>query len=75
MKKKQQNNLYDSTEYRVRTSRKKKQNKQTNKTTKEQRKKRKDLGQALEKYYQETPVIGAVQGQAEPQYLACCMWN
>lgn len=77
MKKKQQNNLYDSTEYRVRTSRKTKQheNKQTKKTTKEQRKKRKDLGQALEKYYQETLVIGAVQGQGEPQYLACCMWN
>ena len=74
MKKKQWNNLYDSTEYRVRTSRKTKQNKQT-KTTKEQRKKRKNLGQTLEKYYQETPVIGAVQGQAEPQYLACCMWN
>lgn len=74
MKKKQQNNLYDSTEQRVRTSRKTKQNKHT-KTTKEQRKKRKNLGQALEKYYQETPVIGAVQGQDEPQYLACCMWN
>ena len=74
MKKKQQNNLYDSTEYRVRTSRKTKQNKQT-KTTKQYRKKRKDLGQALEKYYQGSLVIGAVQGQAELQHLACCMWS
>lgn len=45
--------------------------KKTNKQ--KQQKKRKDLGQALEKYYQGTLVIGAVQGQAEPQHLACCM--
>lgn len=42
---------------------------------KKRRKKKKDLVEAQGKEEREKLVFGAVQGQAEPQHLACCTRN